>query len=385
MGDLADFEELAKVLEKKGITLVLDFILNHTSDEHEWALKAMQGDPYYRDFYFIFPDRSIPEAYGAHLRDIFPEVRKGSFTYREEVQGWVWTTFNSFQWDLNYRNPEVFKAMSEEMLFLANLGTGVLRFDAIAFVWKELGTRCESLPNAHTLIRCFRAVARIAAPSLLFKSEAIVHPDEVMTYIDPKECELSYNPLLMATLWEALATRNPRLLRTTISRRFQVPEGCAWVNYTRCHDDIGWTFDGHDAALLGIDGFGHRQFLNAFYTGRHPGSFAKGLPFQENPITKDCRVCGTGASLAGLEKGIALHDKQEQQYAVRKILLLYGLISSLGGIPLIYIGDELGVCNDYSYREDPLKAADSRWVHRKNFDWNQAALRNDAKTIESEN
>ncbi len=382
LGSMEDLRELSSVLRKRGITLVLDFILNHTSDEHYWAQQAARGDPYYQNFYYLFPDRREPDEYNAYLRDIFPESRTGSFSYREDIGKWVWTTFNTYQWDLNYKNHEVFKAMAREMLFLANVGVGVLRFDAVAFIWKEKGTVCESLPKAHTVIKAFKALASIAAPSLVFKSEAIVHPDEVIQYVGSDECVLSYNPLIMATAWEGLATRDPRLFRESIGHRYYIPPGCSWVNYVRCHDDIGWTFDDGDAAGIGINGFFHRRFLNEFYTGRFPGSFARGLPFQEDPKNGDCRISGTCASLAGLEKGVVTGDEEEISFSIAKITMLYGIIFTLGGVPLIYIGDEIGMLNDYSYAAEASKAKDSRWVHRVSMDWQKAELRHQAGTVE---
>ncbi len=382
LGSMAQLADLAAELRRSGISLVLDLVYNHTSDEHEWARRALAGDPDYQDYYLMFPDRRMPDAYDAHLREIFPDVRRGSFTYRPEVDRWVWTTFHSFQWDLNYRNPAVFDRMAEEMLFLANVGVEVLRLDAVAFTWKQLGTSCENLPEAHLLIQAYNALARIAAPALLFKSEAIVHPDDVARYIAPGECQLSYNPLLMALLWESLATREVRLLRYSMQRRFAIDPGCAWVNYVRCHDDIGWTFSDEDAAQLGIHGFDHRQFLNAFYTGRFAGSFARGLPFQFNPATRDMRISGTCASLAGLEKALREETATEVELAIRRILLIHSVILSIGGIPLLYLGDEVGALNDYSYRDDPAKAGDSRWVHRPAADWERFARRADEQTVE---
>jgi amylosucrase len=267
------------------------------------------------------------------------------------------------------------------MLFLANQGVEVLRLDAVAFIWKELGTNCENLPEAHMIIQAFNAIARIAAPALLFKSEAIVHPNEVAKYIDPDECQLSYNPLLMALLWNSLATREVQLLRYSMANRFEIPTGCAWVNYVRCHDDIGWTFSDEDAAALGINAFDHRQFLNAFYTGAFEGSFARGLLFQENPKTRDARISGMCASLAGLEKAIKEETALEVEIAIQRILLLHNVILSIGGIPLIYLGDEVGTLNDYAYREDPEKADDSRWVHRPPVDQLRYAQREDRETI----
>ncbi|MCR9293414.1 MAG: alpha-amylase family protein, partial [bacterium] len=287
LGTISDLRQLSDDLRQAGISLVLDFVFNHTSDDHEWAQAAQAGDPRYQDFYYLFADRTIPDEYEKTLREIFPTIRRGNFTWHDGMQKWVWTTFNSFQWDLNYSNPSVFRAMLEEMLFIANTGVDILRLDAVAFIWKTMGTSCENLPQAHLLIQAFNRLARIAAPGLIFKSEAIVHPDEVVKYISPRECQISYNPTLMALLWESLATRKVDLLNQTLSHRHKLPVGTSWVNYLRCHDDIGWTFDDRDAELIGINAYNHRQFLNAFYTGQFAGSFARGVPFQENLQTGD--------------------------------------------------------------------------------------------------
>ncbi len=382
LGTMEQLQALADALRTKGISLVLDFVFNHTSDEHAWAQRALAGDPEYRDYYYLFPNRELPDAYEQHLREIFPDVRPGSFTYRPEGHQWVWTTFNSFQWDLNYGNPTVFRRMAEEMLFLANIGVEVLRLDAVAFIWKKLGANCENMPEAHMIVQAFNALARIAAPAMTFKSEAIVHPDEVARYIAPDECPLSYNPLLMALLWESLATREVKLLHASLRERFKIDPACAWVNYIRSHDDIGWTFDDADASRVGINGHDHRHFLNAFYSGRFAGSFACGLPFQENPKTGDARISGTAASLAGLEHGLRTAHTIEVEHSIRRILLLHSIILSIGGIPLIYLGDEIGTLNDYSYRNNPAKAADSRWVHRPSTHWGRVEQRFDNSTLE---
>ena len=382
LGTMDDLRALATELRAEGISLVLDFIFNHTSDEHRWAEAALAGNPDYEEYYFVFPDRRQPDDYERTLREIFPDKHPGSFTLRPETGKWVWTTFNIFQWDLNYQNPAVFRDMAGEMLYLANAGAEVLRLDALAFTWKQMGTTSESLPQAHLLVQAFNALLRIVAPALLFKSEAIVHPDEVIKYIHPDECQLSYNPLFMALLWNSLATREVRLLRHSLSYRFAIDPACAWVNYVRCHDDIGWTFDDGDANRLGINGYDHRRFLNQFYTGRFEGSFARGLPFQENPRTGDARISGSLASLAGLERALQLGNSDEIELAVRRILLLHALILSIGGIPLLYLGDEVGWLNDYSYRSDPAKVGDSRWVHRPRFDWSIMERRSDPDSVE---
>jgi len=384
LGTMEELTALATELRRSGISLVVDLVYNHTSDEHEWARRALAGDLDYQEYYYIFPDRQMPDAYDAHLREIFPSVRRGSFTYYPQMDRWVWTTFHSFQWDLNYANPTVFNRIAEEMLFLANVGVEVLRLDAVAFTWKQMGTSCENLPEAHLMIQAFNALARIAAPSLLFKSEAIVHPDDVARYIAPGECQLSYNPLLMALLWEALATRKVHLLHHSMQKRFGINSHCAWVNYVRCHDDIGWTFSDEDAAQLGINGFQHRQFLNAFYTGRFEGSFARGLPFQFNPATGDMRISGTCASLAGLEKALQEETAGEVELAIRRILLIHSVILSIGGIPLLYLGDEAGTLSDYSYRSDPGKVDHSRCVHRRAADSARISHRSDPNTVEGQ-
>ena len=382
IGTMDELAQLARTLNDEGISLVLDFVFNHTSDEHRWARRAQAGDANYQAYYHLFEDRRLPDQYQHHLRDIFPTVRRGSFTWHEDMQRWVWTTFNSYQWDLNYANPEVFRAILEEMLFLANQGVSVLRLDAVAFIWKRMGTDCENQPEAHMIVQAFNALARIAAPALIFKSEAIVHPDEVIRYIGPEECRLSYNPTLMALLWETLATTEVKLLDHAMRHRSHLPPGCAWVNYLRCHDDIGWTFDDADARAVGIDPVGHRRFLNDFYTGKFPDSFARGLAFQFNPDTGDLRVSGTLASLAGLETALEQEDSGLIEMAVRRINLLRSIMLSVGGVPLIYLGDEWGALNDYTFLSDPAKAGDSRWVHRSRRKWVARDDLTDADTLE---
>ncbi len=364
LGKNKDLKALADALHTRGIRLVLDFVFNHTSNEHGWAKAALAGDPRYGQFYFLL-DEDEAQAYNATLREIFPTVRRGSFTWNDRLGKWVWTTFNSFQWDLNYSNPDVFVSVVGEMLHLVAMGADVLRLDALAFVWKELGTVCESLPKAHTVIQTFNLCLRIAAPHVHFKSEAIVHPDQVNAYIGLDECEISYNPLMMALMWESLATRRAELLSASLERSFSIPDGTVWVNYIRCHDDIGWTWDDAISQRLGIDGGDHRSFLNRFYTGRFEGSFAEGVPFQENPSTGDCRVCGTLASLAGVERAAKAGNALLLDHALRRVKLLNGIMLSMPGLPLLYQGDDLGAFNDPSYLDAPGKAEDSRWVHRK--------------------
>lgn len=380
-GTNEDLVALATELRHHGISLTLDLVLNHTSDEHDWARRALAGDREYQGYYRMFPDRTIPDAYESGMPEVFTQDHPGAFTYNVRLRRWVWTTFHTYQWDLNYENPVVFNRILEEMLYVANLGVEILRLDAVAFLWKRLDTDCQNLPEAHWIIQALNGLATIAAPAMVFKSEAIVHPDEVRKYVDLDECPLSYNPQLMALLWDALATRDVRALRQAMSERFAIPDGCEWVNYVRSHDDIGWAFSDDDIVAAGFDPDEHRRFLTRFYTGRHPGSFARGEPFQENRATGDARVSGTCASLVGIERGLADDDDREVDLAIRRMLLLHGVIMTIGGIPLLYLGDEIATLNDQGYANDPAKLGDSRWLHRSRFDWDRADDRRDPETV----
>lgn len=373
LGSMSDLASAIDRLAEDGIGVVLDVVLNHTASDHPWARAAASGDPTYRRYYHFFEDRTAPDRIAPMLRSVFPDRDGDAFTWHAPAQAWVWTTFNEYQWDLDYRNPEVLIAMAGEIGFLANLGVAALRLDATPFIWKEQGTSCENLPEAHTVVELLSTFARVAAPGTQLLSEAIVHPDDVMRFVRPEECRMGYNPLTMALIWEAVATRDTSLLAAGLRRRVQLPPGCQWLTYLRCHDDIGWGFADEDAAALGVDPAGHRKFLNEFYTGAFPGSFAAGLAFGENPVTGDARVAGTLASLAGLQRGIESASAVETDMAVARIVAMYTLMFTSVGIPLIYLGDEIGQLNDMGYHDDPLRTSDSRWAHRPHFDWDVLA------------
>lgn len=376
VGTMKDLKSLSNELKKKNIKLVLDFVFNHTSDQHEWAEKAKQGDERFQQFYWLFETEGALAPYSPYLREIFPDKRDSCFTWDDTLQRHVWTTFNSFQWDLNYQNPDVFVAMCTEMLKLVEAGADVVRLDALAFTWKEAGTSCENLPKAHRLIQAFNAFLTIASPQTLLKSEAIVAPDEVVHYISKSECQLSYNPNLMALMWEALATRETKLLTNGTLHRSHLPEGTQWINYLRCHDDIGWAFADDDAWGVGINPQDHRYFLNQFYTGQFNGSFAHGVPFQYNPKNGDCRISGNFASLVGFADDVKNEDVTDDHLGFKRFLLMYGVLVAFKGIPLIYLGDEIGMLNDYSYVNNPDYASDSRWVHRVKLTDEKADKRN---------
>ncbi len=386
LGTMDDLAALAAQLRQHDISLCIDLVCNHTAKEHEWAQKAMAGDPIYQNYYFMFPDRTLPDQYERTVREIFPEFKPGSFTYYPQVDKWVWTTFNEFQWDLNYANPAVFAEMLDTLLFLANQGIEVLRLDAVAFMWKRLGTDCENQPEAHAILQAFRALSRLAAPGLLLKAEAIVPPPQLVPYLGRreatnKECEVAYHNVFMVMLWSSLAERKVALMTHALQQMPAIPSGASWLTYVRCHDDIGWAVTEEDAAAVGLNGYLHRSFLSDFYSGRFPGTFARGATFQFNPKNNDRRISGSLASLAGLEIALEKEDWHEADLAVRRIILLHSMILAFGGIPLLYMGDELGLLNDNSYLNDPHLAADNRWLHRPWMDWDLAEKRHDWQSV----
>ncbi|MFC5727573.1 MULTISPECIES: alpha-amylase family glycosyl hydrolase [Nocardioides] len=387
LGTMADLEALAGEAHRRGIALCVDLVLNHTARDHQWARRAVAGDPTYRSFYRFFPDRTEPDAYERTLPEVFPDLAPGSFSKVEETGEWVWTTFHDYQWDLDWSNPQVFRAMLGVMLSLTGRGVDVLRLDAVPFLWKRLGTDCQNQPEAHRILQALKALVRLARPGVVLKAEAIVGPDQLVPYLGAHEvfrpeCDLAYDNQLMVMLWSALATRDVRLLVHALSRRQPAPAGTGWVTYVRCHDDIGWAVADEDAWAVGIDPGAHRRFLASFFAGDHPGSFARGLVFQPDPVTGDGRTSGMCASLAGLEHALDLGIPAEVDAALRRIETLYAVVYSFGGIPLVYMGDEVALRNDRRWAGEPGHEADNRWLHRPRMDWAAADRRHDPTTLE---
>ena len=376
LGTMADLRATCRALRRAGIAPCIDMVLNHTAEEHEWARLARAGSERHRAFYHVFEEAETPAAFERTLAQVFPDQAPGNFTHRPELDRWVWTTFNAFQWDLNWANPEVFEAILDTILWLANRGVEVFRLDAVAFLWKRMGTSCQNLPEVHDVIQALREAVRIAAPAVIFKAEAIVGPDDLLHYLgtgrhEGHVSELAYHNSLMVQFWSSLATGDARLATHTLARHFpdRVREA-TWATYLRCHDDIGWAITEEDAAAIPhTTGPGHRGFLADFYAGRFPGSFARGADFQVNEATGDRRTNGTLASLAGLEAALEAGDARDVDLSVRRILLGHALIASWGGVPLIYMGDEIGLSNDLSFLADPARAADGRWMQRPAMRW----------------
>ena len=387
LGTMTQLRELATRLHEEGMILVIDYVMNHTAREHQWAQAALQGDPFFQDFYLLFEDRTLPDAYEKTLPEVFPDFAPGNFTWQPEIQRWAWTTFYDFQLDLNYRNPNVFEAMLEEMLFLANVGVDVLRLDAVPFLWKNMGTNCQNQQEAIHILAAYRALVRMVAPGMLFKSEAIVAPDDIIRYLgsgglEGKACEIGYNATMMNHLWHALASENTQLLRNTLSQLPPIPKEATWINYIRCHDDIGWGISDENAAAVGQSGRGTRNFCTDFYAGVLPQSYSEGYVFQRDRQTGEARTSGTAAALTGLQKALVEADPIKIDLAIKRLEVLNGVIFFMKGIPLIFSGDEVAQLNDYHYLLDPLKAGDNRWVHRPPMNWAKAARIHEAGTPE---
>jgi amylosucrase len=387
LGTIDDLRDLATTLRQQGISLTLDLVLNHVAAEHQWARNARSGDPFYRDYFYMFADRELPDAYERTLPEVFPDFAPGSFTYDEESHSWVWTTFNTWQWDLNWRNPEVLYEFADLILWLANLGVECLRLDAIAFIYKRMGTNCQNQPEVHAITQALRTVARIGAPALIFKAEAIVGPADLAPYLGVgkhtgKVSDLAYQNSLMVQIWSALAARDTRLFCAAMNRFPTKPPTTVWGTYLRCHDDIGWAIDDADAASVGLNGYEHRRFLSDYYAGLYPMSDSRGLVFQENLQTGDRRISGTAASLLGIEAALDNGDDAHFDLAVRRYVLAYQIVLGFGGLPLLYMGDELALTNYYGYADDLAHADDNLWVHRPPMPWDRAERRNIPGTLE---
>ncbi len=387
VGDIEEIRMISEEFRKHGILLVLDIVLNHTSDEHEWAQKAMMGLQRYQDYYYIFDNREVPDMFEQSMPEVFPEAAPGNFTWNGKMEKWVMTVFHNYQWDLNYSNPEVFIEILDIIFFWANQGADILRLDAVAFLWKKIGTLCQNERKAHLILQLLKDCCQVTAPGVLFIAEAIVAPVEIAKYfgedaVAAKECEIAYNATLMALLWDGIATHNTKLLYQGIKSLPSKLERATWLNYVRCHDDIGFGFDDKDIHAVGYEPFSHRKFLVEYFSGRYDDT-ARGLPFMQNAVTGDARICGSLASLVGLESALEKGDEKQISDAIQRILLLHSIILSYGGIPLIYNGDAMGLLNDYSFLEDPSKSNDNRWVHRPRIDWEKADLRNKQGTVES--
>ncbi|MGB5261685.1 MAG: alpha-amylase family glycosyl hydrolase [Gammaproteobacteria bacterium] len=386
-GSLEDLRSLASSMRQREILLTLDVVVNHTSNEHEWARRARAGEKKYQDYYYCFDNRDIPDMFEETMPEVFPETAPGSFTYDETMGKWVMTVFNNYQWDLNYTNPAVFIEMVDIILFWANQGADIMRLDAVAYLWKKIGTTCQNEREAHLILQLLKDCCQVTARGVLFIAEAIVAPVEIAKYfgedaVIAKECEIAYNATLMALLWNAIATRNANLLNIGVRNLPDKLDRATWLNYIRCHDDIGLGFDDSDIRLAGYDPVAHRRFLVDYFTGEFADSPARGRPFGRNMKTGDARISGSLASLIGLGTALDDGDPEEIELAVRRILLLHSVIMSYGGIPLLYYGDEIGTLNDTRYLQDPAKANDNRWLHRPRIDWERAELRHQHGTIE---
>lgn len=386
LGTMSDLERLTGECHKQGMNVCLDFVMNHTSEDHEWAKRARQGEGEYMSRYFFFDNYDIPAQYEKTVPQVFPTTAPGNFTWLPEIGHYVMTTFYPYQWDLNYRNPRVFNEMMYNFLYLANKGVDIFRIDAVPYIWKELGTTCRNLPKVHTIVRMMRLIGEIVCPGVLLLGEVVMEPEKVVPYfgtLEKPECHMLYNVTTMATTWNSVATRDVRLLKKQMDVLAGLPKDYVFLNYLRCHDDIGWGLEYSILKDWSMDEVPHKKYINDFFTGRFPGSFSRGELYNEDPVTGDARFCGTTASMCGIEKGVEEQDEAMTEEGIRRDLMLHAYMFTQSGIPILYSGDEIGQFNDYDYKKNPQKAEDSRYIHRGAFPWEKAARINEKNSVES--
>ncbi len=385
LGTMEDLAALADKCHEKGVAVCLDFVMNHTSEDHEWARRAKAGDREAQSRYFMYDTWDIPNAYEQTVPQVFPTTAPGNFSWCAEANKVVMTTFYPYQWDLNYANPAVFNDMTDNMLNLCNHGVDIIRLDAVPYIWKALGTPCRNLPQVHSLVRMMRIVCEIVCPGTLLLGEVVMEPSKVTPYfgtVEKPECHLLYNVTTMATIWHTVATRDARLMAHQLSQVFALPKEYTFLNYLRCHDDIGWGLDYPFLRYFGLEEVPHKKFLNDYLTGKWYGSNARGELYNDDPRLGDARLCGTTASLCGVEAAREKGDAEAMNRALRLDAMLHAFMFTLSGVPVLYSGDEIAQENDNAYHDDPLKKEDSRYLHRGDMDWKKAEKRKDPATPE---
>lgn len=388
--DLGTMKDLARLTEKcheNGMNVCMDFVMNHTSEEHEWAKRARAGEGEYMSRYFFYDNGDIPARYEETVPQVFPTTAPGNFTWLPEIGHYVLTTFYPYQWDLNYRNPRVFNEMMYNFLFLANQGMDIIRIDAVPYIWKELGTSCRNLKEVHTIVRMMRMIAEIVCPSVILLGEVVMEPEKVVPYfgtVEKPECHMLYNVTTMATTWNSIATRDIRLLKKQMDIVSRLPKQYTFLNYLRCHDDIGWGLDFDTMKQWGMEESSHKRYLNDYFTGKIEGSVSRGELYNDDPVTQDARFCGTTASMCGIESAGFEGNAEKMQTAIQEDFMLHAYMLTQSGIPMLYSGDELGQVNDYSYKDDAEKVFDSRYLHRGIFQWKLAEKRKDLSTVQGQ-
>ena len=387
LGTMEDLEALTKKCHEKGMNVCMDFVMNHTSEDHEWAVKARKGEGEYMSRYFFFDNPVIPERYEQTVPQVFPTTAPGNFTYLPELDHYVMTTFYPYQWDLNYGNPRVFNEMMYNFLYFANIGMDIIRIDAVPYIWKEMGTPCRNLKQVHTIVRMMRMIGEIVCPATILLGEVVMEPEKVAPYfgtVEKPECHMLYNVTTMATIWHSLAAQDTSLLKKQLDTVCALPGEYTFLNYLRCHDDIGWGLDFDFLKGQGMEEIPHKRYLNDYYTGKFPGSVSRGELYNDDPVTQDARFCGTTASMCGIESAGFEQDEEKMEAAIRLDIMLHAYMLMQSGIPMLYSGDEIGQVNDYTYKEDPDKCADSRYIHRGVFRWDLAKKRKNKGTVEGQ-
>jgi amylosucrase len=404
LGTVDELSALSADLHGQGMSLGLDLVLTHVAREHEWARRARIGRRRYRGAFHVLADGARVDRLARTVPPAWPGAAP-PFTWDDELGASVWTTFHPWQWDLDWSNSDVFCASLDIMCSLANLGVDVLRLVGLPFAWKRDGTGCRDLPEVGALLQALRAALRIAAPSLAVAAPSAASGDDPGVYAgrgrrSGRGADLAARDDLAAHVWAMLATGRTELAARALSRVPPHPPGAAWTVTVRDHDEIAWRVSDADAAAVGLHGPDHRAFLTGFYTGQHPGSFARGARFRVDVPAGPTgphgrygeeRVVGSTARLAGLDAALELPPGPRREAAlddaVARVLLAHAVVLGWGGLPMLWSGDELGLRGDPAWCADPARAGDTRWLHRPVLPWGVSPLgeraddRHDASTV----
>ena len=385
LGTIEDLRALTKACHKRNMNVCMDFVMNHTSEDHEWAKRARNGEGEYMSRYFFFDNDTIPAQYEQTVPQVFPTTAPGNFTWLSEIKHHVMTTFYPYQWDLNYKNPRVFNEMMYNFLYLVNCGIDIIRIDAVPYIWKELGTQCRNLKQVHTIVRMMRMIGEIVCPGILLLGEVVMEPEKVAPYfgtLEKPECHMLYNVTTMATTWHTVATRNVKLLKQQLDIVNAMPKEYVFLNYLRCHDDIGWGLDYDTLRLDGMLEVPHKRYLNDYFLGKTGNCMSRGELYNEDLVTGDARFCGTTASMCGIETALQQNNSETLDKAISLDLMLHAYMFMQSGIPMLYSGDEIAQLNDNDYKKFPEKAPDSRYIHRGIMQWDKTANITKEKTVE---
>ncbi|OHT04976.1 Amylosucrase [Tritrichomonas foetus] len=374
LGTMDDLQHLIKCIHERGMIFMGVLVINHTSDEHEWAKKAKAGDEEYQKRYHFYDNWLIPNEFERTKGEFFPEVAPGNFTWVPECHKIVMTTYHPYQWDLNYENPIVFNEMADNLLFLANKGVDIFSLNSPLDIWKEVGTECYNLPNAHIIMRLFRIIIEIVCPGVIFEE------DNLPSIFPEPENAIFGDKGIKSAILGAVGLRDVQMLKEWITQRWSTDR--SFYNFVSDQDEVRWSWGLTNPETAGYQFHTVYRYLNDIFSGRMEGSKSRGVVCFENLVTCEARVVGTLASLAGLEYAVETNDQHLISESIKRIVMTYSLLISLPGIPILYSGDELGLLNYYDYINEKNINSDVRFIVRNKFPWEKVEKLNDSESIQ---